>query len=238
MQPLFPKERSLTNRYKIRTLSPVSATVTYLLFDLDETLYPSSSGMVHEISRRMTRYVSRLLDLDEDSAARIRRELSRKHGTTLSGLMSEHNFKDPENYLEYAHPIDVERFLHKDPELVTALESIELPKSILTNSPSEHARRILEYLEIEHFFERIFDIRMNAFRGKPDREVYLRVLTELSREASEVLFIDNRLDYLLAFREIGGSIVWVADSPIQEEAGQGVPRIDHVKELPAFLEGL
>jgi putative hydrolase of the HAD superfamily len=216
----------------------VSGEVTYLLFDLDETLYPSSSGIVNEISRRMTRYVSRYLNLDEHSAARIRRDLSRRHGTTLTGLMSEHNFNDPESYLEFAHPIDVERYLHKDPELVATLRSIALPKSILTNAPAEHARRILKYLEIEGFFERIFDIRMSAFRGKPERGVYLRVLAELEREASEVLFIDNRLDYLLGFRQIGGRVVWVADRSMEAEAGPGIPRIDHVKELPAFLERL
>jgi putative hydrolase of the HAD superfamily len=185
----------------------------------------------------MTRYVSQFLNLDEDSAARIRRALSRKHGTTLAGLMSEHNFKDPESYLEFAHPIDVERYLHKDPELVAALSSITLPKSILTNAPAEHARRILKYLEIERFFERIFDIRMSDFRGKPERGVYLRVLAELKRDASEVLFIDNRLDYLLAFRDIGGRVVLVGEGA-QEEAGYGVPRIAHVKELPAYLERL
>jgi putative hydrolase of the HAD superfamily len=214
----------------------VSGGISYLLFDLDETLYPSSSGLVKEISRRMTRYVSRLLNLDEDSAARLRRTLSRKHGTTLTGLMSEYNFKDPESYLEYAHPVDVERFLHKDSQLVSALAAIALPKSILTNAPAEHARRILAYLEIEHFFERIFDIRMSDFRGKPEREVYLRVLAELKRGASEVLFIDNRLDYLLAFREIGGRVVWVADRSGQPEAAShALPRITHVKELPEFL---
>jgi putative hydrolase of the HAD superfamily len=216
----------------------VSSGITYLLFDLDETLYPSSSGMVEEISRRMTRYVARYLNLDEDSAARIRRALSQKHGTTLTGLMSEYNFKDPESYLEFAHPVDVERYLHKDPELVAALSSINLPKSILTNAPAEHARRILEYLEIERFFQRIFDIRMNDFQGKPERGVYLRVLAELKRDAPEVLFIDNRLDYLLAFRDIGGKVVLVADRAGEAEAGHEVPRIAHVKELPEFLERL
>jgi putative hydrolase of the HAD superfamily len=240
MQPLFQIDRSLTNRPKIRTLTTVSSTVTYLLFDLDETLYPSSSGIVSEISRRMTRFVSRFLNLDEESAARIRRALSRKHGTTLTGLMSEHEFKDPESYLEFAHPTDVERYLHKDPELVAALGSISLPKSILTNAPAEHARRILEYLEIEPFFERIFDIRMSDFRGKPERGVYLHVLTELKREAAEVLFIDNRLDYLLAFREIGGRVVWLSEGGREEETrlDPGVPRIAHVKELPEFLARL
>ena len=186
----------------------------------------------------MTRYVSRYLNLDEDDAARIRRALSRKHGTTLTGLMSEHNFKDPESYLEFAHPTDVERYLVKDPELVAALASITLPKSILTNAPAEHARRILEFLEIEGFFERIFDIRLSDFRGKPERGVYLRVLAELNRQAPEVLFIDNRLDYLLAFREIGGRVVLVADRSVEEQTAHGIPRIAHVKELPEFLSTL
>jgi putative hydrolase of the HAD superfamily len=228
----------LTNRQKIRTLTIVSINLGYLLFDLDETLYPSSSGIVKEISRRMTRYVSRYLNLDEDSAARIRRDLSRKHGTTLTGLMSEHNFNDPESYLEFAHPTDVERYLHKDPELVAVLDSIPLPKSILTNAPAEHARRILEYLEIESFFEKIFDIRISGFRGKPDRAVYLRVLAELNRDAPEVLFIDNRFDYLLAFREIGGRVVWVTERSMEAGVDPGIPRIAHVKELPKFLDRL
>jgi putative hydrolase of the HAD superfamily len=216
----------------------VNDAITYLLFDLDETLYPSTSGMVGEISRRMTRYVSRLLDLDERSAAQIRRDLSRKHGTTLTGLMSEHDFKDPESYLEFAHPVEVERFLTKDPELVAALASIPLPKSILTNAPAEHARRILEFLEIGDFFERIFDIRMSGFRGKPERQVYLRVLAALKRRAEEVLFIDNRLDYLLAFREIGGHVVLVADPSTETDGAERVDRITHARELPAFLSTL
>jgi putative hydrolase of the HAD superfamily len=212
--------------------------VSYLLFDLDETLYPSSSGIVGEISRRMTRYVSRLLKLDEASAAVLRRRLSLKHGTTLSGLMSEHGFRDAEDYLEFAHPVDVHRYLHKDPQLIAALSSIALPKSILTNAPVEHARRILEYLEIEHLFERIFDIRTNRFRGKPERAVYLHVLRELEREAAEVLFIDNRLDYLLAFRELGGNVLWVAAADEAAAPDYGVDRIADIKQLPGYLRGL
>jgi len=213
----------------------VNSSITYLLVDLDETLYPASSGIVEEISRRMTRYVSRYLKLDEDRAARLRRELSQKHGTTLTGLITEHNFNDPEAYLEFAHPTDVGRYLHKDPELAVALSSVDLPKSILTNAPREHALRILEYLEIAHLFERIFDIRTNDFRGKPEKDVYHRVLSELNRKATEVLFIDNRIDYLLSFQEIGGKILWVDEEDPKMSPPGGVPRIAHIKELPDFL---
>jgi len=213
----------------------VTGSITYLLVDLDETLYPASSAMVEEVSRRMTRYVSRYLHLDEDGAARLRRELSQRHGTTLTGLMAEHNFNDPEAYLEFAHPTDVSRYLRKDPELAATLGSIALPKSILTNAPREHALRILEYLEIAHLFERIFDIRTNDFRGKPEKHLYYRVLSELNRKAPEVLFIDNRIDYLLSFQEIGGKILWVAEEEPKMGTPVGVPRIANIKELPDFL---
>jgi putative hydrolase of the HAD superfamily len=216
----------------------VNSSITYLLVDLDETLYPASSGMVEEISRRMTRYVSQYLKLDEDNAARIRRELSQKHGATLTGLMTEHNFTDPESYLEFVHPTDVGRYLHKDPELASTLSSVAPPKSILTNAPREHARRILEYLEIAHLFERIFDIRTNDFRGKPEKEIYHRVLTELNRKAPEVLFVDNRIDYLLPFKKIGGKILWVAEEDSKMSLAEEVPRITSVKELPEFLRNL
>ena len=216
----------------------MSGRITYLLVDLDETLYPSSSGMLEEITRRMTRYVSQYLKLDEDRAVRLRRELSNKHGATLTGLMNEHNFTDPEAYLEFVHPTDVSRYLHKDPELASALSSVALPKSILTNAPQEHARRILEYLEIADLFERIFDIRTNDFRGKPEKEVYRRVLAELNRKAQEVLFIDNRIDYLLSFREIGGEVLWVAEEDSKTSLAERIPRIADVKELPDFLRNL
>ena len=120
-------------------------------------------------------------------------------------------------------------------DVVAVLGSIALPKSILTNSPLEHAQRILAYLEIGHLFERIFDIRTNAFRGKPEKELYLRVLAVLDRKAPEVLFIDDRIDYLLAFREIGGNILWMANGKAETGSTDGVPRIARIKELPEFL---
>jgi putative hydrolase of the HAD superfamily len=212
--------------------------VSYLLIDLDETLYPSSSGLIGEISGRMTRFVADYLQLGEEKAARLRRRLSREHGTTLTGLMNEYGFQEPEAYLEFSHPVEVERFLHKDPELAQALSSIPLPKSILTNSPWEHAVRILRYLEIEHLFEKIFDIRFSEFRGKPDKAVYRKVLDELGRSPHEVLFVDNRLDYLLSFQELGGRVLLVSEDSSRSGAAAEVPRIGRIQELPAFLKTL
>lgn len=69
----------------------------YLLFDLDETLYPSSCGLMQEVSRRMTAFVAGYLKIDPQRAAELRKELSRKYGTTLTGLIREHGLADPES---------------------------------------------------------------------------------------------------------------------------------------------
>jgi putative hydrolase of the HAD superfamily len=209
----------------------------YLLFDLDETLYPASCGLMQAVSERMTAFVAEYLGLPEAKAVELRRGLSLRYGTTLTGLMREHGLMDPERYLAYTHDVDVERILPRDPRLAPALRAIPLPKSVLTNSPLEHALRVLEHLEIRGLFERIFDIRFNGLAGKPDAAVYPRVLEELGRRSEEVLLIDNRLDYLQAFRALGGRVLLINERGGCAPAGEPgeVPCLRDVKELPAFL---
>jgi putative hydrolase of the HAD superfamily len=208
----------------------------YLLCDLDETLYPASCGLMQAVSVRMTAFVKDFLRVSEEEAARIRRRLRVVYGTTLTGLMREYGLEVAEQYLAYTHDVPVESFLADDPRLAAALASIPLPKSVLTNSPLEHAERVLKRLGVRPLFERVFDLRFNGYTGKPDAGVYARVLGELGRPAAEVLLVDNHLDYLAPFREMGGSVLL-----IDENGGSGnglpagVPRLRDIKELPAFL---
>jgi len=209
----------------------------YLLFDLDETLYPSSCGLMQAVSVRMTAFVAQFLQVGEVEAARIRRRLRVVHGTTLTGLMREHGLEVAEQYLAYTHDVPVERFLSEDLRLRQALSSIPLSKAVLTNSPLEHAERVLNLLGIRALFERIFDLRFNGYTGKPDPAVYTRALGELGRDAAEVLLVDNHLDYLAPFRAMGGSVLLIDEDG--SSAGQeGVPRLRDIKELPAFLAEL
>jgi putative hydrolase of the HAD superfamily len=216
----------------------------HLLVDLDDTLYPASSGLREEIVRRMNRFVARFLDTDPDSAAEIRHELSRRYGTTLSGLIQEYRYTRGDEYLAYTHPVEVERYLRPDPELRPALLRVRLPMSILTNSPREHAERILRYLGILDLFGKIYDIRFNDLEGKPHVSLYTRVLHDLRLEAGEVLLIDNRADYLLGFQRLGGRVLLVEEGdenggcPGQPSPGDGdrLPCISSIRELPDFLE--
>ena len=210
----------------------------YLLFDLDETLYPSSCGLMQAVSERMTEFVAGYLKVGEGEAARIRRRLRREHGTTLTGLIREYGLDVAEQYLAYTHDVPVESYLSEDPQLAAALAALPQSKSVLTNSPMEHAERVLARLGVRRFFQRIFDLRCNGYTGKPDEGVYSRALAEVGRSAPEVMLVDNHLDYLDPFRALGGQVLLI------DEGGQAalqlprdVPWLRDIKELPAFLAG-
>ena len=79
-----------------------------------------------------------------------------------------------------------------------------LPTSIFTNAISEHAERVLAFYGIRDLFERVFDLRFNGYRGKPDPEAYRRVLAAVDRSRPEVLFVDDYPVYLEPFRAMGG----------------------------------
>jgi len=209
--------------------------IEYLLFDLDNTLYPKSSGMGIEIDHRMTAFVAEHLGIPPTNAKAKRIKYRDNYGTTLQGLVHDDGFNNPEEFFNKVHPADIHRYIEKDPQLREMLLSIKIPKSILTNSPREHAFRILKYLEIDTFFENIFDIRFNNFKGKPALELYEKVLKTIDKKPQNVLFIDDLELYLQPFMEIGGNVLLVNEN----EAGSvlnSIPVINSIKQLPRYLK--
>ena len=75
------------------------------IFDLDNTLYPASCRLFDQIDVKIGAFVSNLLGIDEVEARRIQKAYFYKYGTTLRGLMSEHQIV-PDDFLDYVHDID------------------------------------------------------------------------------------------------------------------------------------
>jgi putative hydrolase of the HAD superfamily len=72
------------------------------VFDLDNTLYPATSKVFDQISRRMTGFISEHFDIAPDAALAKQRDFFMRYGTTLRGLMTEHGLK-PGPFLDYVH---------------------------------------------------------------------------------------------------------------------------------------
>ncbi len=208
--------------------------ISYILFDLDNTLYPADSGLFSEIDKRMINFVSRYFNISIEEAKQLRARLSRKYGTTLSGLIKEYGFKNIEEYLHEVHPQEVEQYIRKDDKLSDFFEKLTIKRSILTNSPKEHAERVLNVLGLTNQFEYIFDIRLNNLMGKPNRDVYLKVLDKIKKKPDQVLFVDDLPTYLLPFRELGGHILLI-DRYNRYDESIDIPIIHKLNEIFDYL---
>ena len=140
------------------------------IFDLDNTLYDVGTDLFAKVSRRMTVFIQNAFQLDEAAAKHLQKAMFLKYGTTMRGLMVEHDM-DPEEFLHFVHDIDVSD-LEPDPVLEKLLGGLPGRRLIFTNGSVPHAQRVTKQLGIDHLFEGVFDIVAAKFVPKPDPTIY------------------------------------------------------------------
>ncbi len=218
-----------------RARDKITRPVTRWVFDLDNTLYPTHSRLFHQVDRRIGEYVAALLDLDFDDAYRLQKHYYRTFGTTLSGLMKEHQ-ADPTAYFDYVHDIDL-TVLDPDPRLDSALGRLVGDKTIFTNANRGHAENVVERLGIARHFDGIFDIFDAGYVPKPAPETYDRFMSR-HRIAPEnaVLFEDSSAN-LKPAAALGMTTVLVGSCEAGVGVEAGADHIDHVTDdLAGWLE--
>lgn len=195
--------------------------LTHVLFDLDNTLYASSSGIMQYFDGRITEYVQQILKLDFAAAQEARHDFYATYGTTLRGLQQHYGDKvDVEEYLRFVHEMDMAAYLKLDEELDRQLGAIKSRKIIFTNSPVEHAERVLAALGIEQHFEQIFDIRYHTFEPKPSPATYERVLAALGVSGDATVFLEDTPQNLVPARVLGMTTILISDVAIDDAAQQ------------------
>lgn len=182
-------------------------TVAFL-FDLDNTLYPADSGITEALEHRMNAYVANLTGLNETAAATLRQQYFRTYGTTLRGLQLHHHV-DSEDYLETVHQLPIAKCIRPNPALVDRLTRLSAPFAIFTNSPREHAVRILQQMGFHEIFFPIIDVRMMQFQPKPHPNAYQVALEVIGRTASSVYLFEDTLHNLAYAHTIGMRTVYI-----------------------------
>src|SRR4030065_334939 len=117
-----------------------------LFFDLDNTIYPKSSGVMEAIRDRIVRYMHERLGLEEPEISALRQYSLQKYGTTLLGLKERFDIDEYE-FLDFVHNIDMTRHLKKDASLKALLSRYTQRKIIFSNADRNHVDRILNYLD-------------------------------------------------------------------------------------------
>ncbi|MDR2766694.1 MAG: pyrimidine 5'-nucleotidase [Treponema sp.] len=212
--------------------------ISYLFFDLDNTLYPASLGLEKAVNRRVNEYIAEMLGLSMEDAWALRKERikARGYGTTIEWLVAEKKFDRArlEQYFAYIHPLDDADPLSPDPALRSLLLSFKRPMAILTNSPREHAERVLDRLALRDIFTSIFDIRYNGLKGKPSPDAFERAFKAAGTTAQNCLFVDDSYPYVEGYRRLGGPGVLIDE--LDERPDFPAPRIRALEELRNYLD--
>lgn len=163
---------------------------TLLVFDLDNTLYPYRSGLYTYINQRMNAFIQKRLGLSYEEVDQIRSGYIRQYGTTQQGLAEEYGISS-EEFLCYAHDIEVEKYLQRSFLFREALRGISQPKYLFTNSPIHYATRILKHLQIDDLFEGFISIETLRYIGKPNRSAFEILCKHIPSEYHEIKFLDD-----------------------------------------------
>lgn len=207
----------------------------YILFDLDETLYPTTNGLMQAVGARMREYIQRKFNLSPEAAFELQKRYWNEYGTTLRGLYMEHQL-DPAEFLAYVHNVDLTNFIHPDPRLREVLLKIPQEKLILTNADEPHARRVLERLGVADQFTRIFDVVCNQYECKPTPSVYSRALATLGVPGSQCVLVEDLARNLPPARALGVRTVLVYSPECPVDADLCLPDIYGVAEAIKQLE--
>lgn len=182
--------------------------IKYILFDLDNTLYPTSAGMMQEINARMSAWMITRLGIPADHVDHQRQDYRTRYGTTLRGLYIERHI-DPQDFLNFVHNVRIEKYLRADARLDALLARLPQTKAIFTNAPAEYARRVLHVLGIEKHFAEIFDIHFIEYQSKPTQSAYDKVVAALPVRADECLIVDDTARNLVPAKKLGMKTVWL-----------------------------
>lgn len=207
-----------------------------IFFDLDDTLYESQTGLWEAIRQRMSLFMYERLGLPWDKIDLLRRDYFQIYGTTLRGLQHHHNV-DAEEFLAYVHDIPLAQFLKPDPRVRELLLGLPQQKWIFTNADADHARRVLEQLEITDCFDGIVDLRAMEFACKPERIAYERALDLAGNPATDAcVMLDDTIRNLEAANRIGFTTIWITQNVDQHSAARY--SISHLLQLPSVMPDL
>jgi putative hydrolase of the HAD superfamily len=200
----------------------------YILFDLDETLYPREAGVMGVITERILCFMTQKVGIPADDAPTKKHDYYQKYGTVLRGLMEEYNVA-PEEYLNFVHDFDPRDFLGISPPLDKMLKEIPLRKAIFTNADMAHSERVLNTLQVRPHFDRIIDIKALNYQNKPNPMAYRKALNLLGVSGESCIMVDDTPRNLIPAKDLKMTTILINGGKRSIAIDYAVPTIFHVE---------
>ncbi|RUN76067.1 pyrimidine 5'-nucleotidase [Sphingomonas sp. TF3] len=188
-------------------MDPRLAHIRTWIFDLDNTLYPASARLFDKIDAKMGAYIAAKFEVDLVEARRIQKGYFHGHGTTLAGLMAEHDV-DPHAFLDFVHDIEMD-VLEENAPLAAAIARLPGRKIVFTNADTPYATRVLGRLGLGESFEAIHDIHAMDLLPKPQASAYAGLCAAFDIAPAEAIFFEDMARNLAPAKAIGMTTVWV-----------------------------
>jgi len=182
----------------------------YWIFDLDNTLYSGKTRVFEQVSKKMSEYISKKLNVSVVKAKEIQENYFHEYNTTLNGMIKNHKI-DADEFLEFVHNIDI-NFLKKDPMLSEELKKLDGKKIIFTNGSRKHALNVTKRIGIDQYFDDIFDIIDSEFVPKPAIQPYKKLVEKHKIDPKLCGFVEDIARNLKPAYEMGMKTIWIENN--------------------------
>lgn len=179
----------------------------------------------------MTAYVMQALGVDRAEADHLRSHYWRTHGTTLAGLMREHDV-DPTPYLTDVHDIDFS-VLAPDPDLRRAISALNGRKIVYTNGCAPYAENVLNARGLDGLFDAIYGVEHAEFHPKPDAAAFETVFAKDGVTPANAAMFEDDPRNLAVPHALGMRTVLVTPEPDPQDHIH-----HHTDDLAGFLRQL
>ena len=209
-------------------VKPAFSHVSQWVFDLDNTLYPPHMRLFDQIEVLMTDYVVDALRVDRPEADRLRSLYWQQYGTTLAGLMAEHDL-DPDPYLHAVHQVDLSH-MEPDPALAAHIGALPGRRIVYTNGSAPYAERVLAARGLSGLFDAIYGVEHAEYRPKPDQAAFETIFSRDGIRTDRAAMFEDDPRNLAAPHAMGMRTVHVAPDPHEADHIH-----HHTDDLTAFL---
>ena len=219
------------------TLNPLNQAPEdgpFFFFDLDNTLYPKSSGIAELMVERIELFFVNYLKLPLAESRLLGAKFYRDYGLAIKGLIK-HFSIDPLEYDRYVDGgLPLDDILTPSVKLTSLMDRLSKRGTcwVFTNAGKSHATRVLKLLQIDTFFSGIIycDYSESNFPAKPDRLSFIRAMKCAEVEdPNKCFFFDDSIGNIRTAQEIGWNVVYIDE----DSTTNGKSSID---EINASLE--
>ncbi|XP_021291115.1 uncharacterized protein LOC110421768 [Herrania umbratica] len=215
-----------------------------LLFDLDDTLYPSNTGLAQALKKNIDDFLMEKFGFPETKASSLRVELFKTYGSTLAGLRALGYDIDADDYHGFVHGRLPYAMIKPDPQLRNLLRSITQRKIIFTNSDRVHAIKVLKRLGLEDCFDQIICFEtLNPNLPKSTRPDEFPVVLKPSKDAMKIaldvshvdprrtLFFDDNVRNIAAGKALGLWACLVGKTVKTKEADYAIETVNNLAQV-------